>query len=45
MTQQRIILITGGSRGLGMALVEHFLKKGDVVATFSRSRTPFVDAT
>lgn len=39
----RVVLISGGSRGLGMALVRHFLEAGDVVATFSRSRTPFVD--
>lgn len=30
-------IISGGSRGLGLALVERFLERGDQVATFSRS--------
>ena len=30
-------IISGGSRGLGLALVERFLARGDRVATFSRS--------
>jgi 3-oxoacyl-[acyl-carrier protein] reductase len=32
-----LTLISGGSRGLGLALVEHLLARGDSVATFSRS--------
>jgi 3-oxoacyl-[acyl-carrier protein] reductase len=32
-----LTLISGGSRGLGLALVEHLLARGDAVATFSRS--------
>lgn len=40
----RTVLITGGSRGLGAALVEGFLTEGDNVATCSRSVTPAVDA-
>jgi len=36
MAEQRVVLISGGSRGLGRALVEHFLAAGDSVATFSR---------
>ncbi len=43
MTEQRIILLSGGSRGLGMSLAQHFLDRGDVVATFSRSHSAFVD--
>ena len=39
MSDPRTILISGGSRGLGLALVEHFLAAGDSVATFSRSQT------
>lgn len=31
-----ITLISGGSRGLGLALVERFLDRGDSVASFSR---------
>lgn len=30
-------IISGGSRGLGLALVERLLERGDCVATFSRS--------
>src|SRR5687767_11639895 len=35
----RSVLITGGSRGLGAGLVQHFLHLGDAVATCSRSTT------
>ncbi|MCA9149740.1 MAG: SDR family oxidoreductase [Planctomycetales bacterium] len=38
------IIISGGSRGLGQAICEALLSDGHRVATFSRSRTPFVDA-
>ncbi len=33
----RVIIISGGSRGLGLGLVRHFLQLGDCVATCSRS--------
>lgn len=39
------IIISGGSRGLGQAVVQTLLDDGHRVATFSRSRTPFVDET
>lgn len=39
-----VTLISGGSRGLGLALVEHLLARGDAVATFSRSGSPALDA-
>ena len=39
-----ITLISGGSRGLGLALVERFLSRGDGVATFSRSGSPALDS-
>jgi 3-oxoacyl-[acyl-carrier protein] reductase len=39
----RIILISGGSRGLGAGITRKCLDAGDVVATFSRSTTPFID--
>lgn len=45
MREPRVVIISGGSRGLGMALAEHFLKLGDIVETFSRSSTPFVERT
>ncbi len=41
--QPRVLVISGGSRGLGLALVRHFLSGGDAVATFSRSRTEATD--
>ena len=37
MPSAPLTLISGGSRGLGFALVEHLLARGDSVATFSRS--------
>lgn len=39
-----VTLISGGSRGLGLALVEHLLARGDTVATFSRSGSAPLDA-
>ena len=39
-----LTLISGGSRGLGLALVEHLLARGDSVATFSRSGSPALAA-
>jgi 3-oxoacyl-[acyl-carrier protein] reductase len=35
--EPRVVLITGGSRGLGAGLVSSFLELGDTVATCSRS--------
>jgi 3-oxoacyl-[acyl-carrier protein] reductase len=40
----QVIIVSGGSRGLGQALVQHLLGAGHSVATFSRSSSPFVDA-
>ncbi len=36
-------LISGGSRGLGLALAERLLARGDAVATFSRSGSPALE--
>jgi NAD(P)-dependent dehydrogenase (short-subunit alcohol dehydrogenase family) len=44
MTAQRTALITGGSRGLGAALVDAFLRDGYRVATCSRARSAQTDA-
>ncbi|WP_110208493.1 SDR family NAD(P)-dependent oxidoreductase [Nocardioides daejeonensis] len=41
---QRVVVITGGSRGLGAGLVASYLESGDLVATCSRSITPEVEA-
>jgi 3-oxoacyl-[acyl-carrier protein] reductase len=43
-SQPRVVIITGGSRGLGAGLVRSFLDAGDAVATCSRSATPETDA-
>jgi 3-oxoacyl-[acyl-carrier protein] reductase len=40
----RTVLVTGGSRGLGVGIVEAFLADGDRVATCSRSATERTDA-
>ena len=40
----RLALVTGGSRGLGLAIVESLLARGDRVATFSRSGSPALSA-
>jgi 3-oxoacyl-[acyl-carrier protein] reductase len=40
----RTVLVTGGSRGLGAALVESFLELGDAVVTCSRSSSSRLDA-
>jgi 3-oxoacyl-[acyl-carrier protein] reductase len=38
----RVVMITGGSRGLGLGIVRSFLSSGDRVATCARSITPEV---
>ena len=38
-TKSQVIIISGGSRGLGFYLAESFLREGNSVATFARSRT------
>jgi 3-oxoacyl-[acyl-carrier protein] reductase len=42
-TDKRVVIISGGSRGLGQALVQDRLDAGDIVATFSRSSNSFID--
>ena len=43
MNGSKTVLISGGSRGLGAALVDSFLKDNWRVATFSRSMSPAID--
>jgi 3-oxoacyl-[acyl-carrier protein] reductase len=38
-----VCLVSGGTRGLGQALVASFLDAGLSVATYGRTRTPFID--
>ena len=40
---QQVVLISGGSRGLGAAIARRCLDLGHVVATFSRSASAFTD--
>lgn len=42
--QSRVVIITGGSRGLGAGIVRSYLEAGDRVATCSRSETSEVKA-
>jgi 3-oxoacyl-[acyl-carrier protein] reductase len=43
VSDPRVVLVTGGSRGLGAGLVQAFLDRGDHVATCSRSPTAETD--
>jgi 3-oxoacyl-[acyl-carrier protein] reductase len=40
----RVVIVTGGSRGLGAGIVRSYLASGERVATCSRSATPETDA-
>ena len=40
----RVVVVTGGSRGLGAGIVRAYLANGDAVATCARSRTDETDA-
>jgi 3-oxoacyl-[acyl-carrier protein] reductase len=39
---QHVAIVSGGSRGLGQAIVSALLEDGHTVATFSRSQTAFI---
>src|SRR5688500_5753823 len=43
MNPTRVIVVSGGSRGLGQAIVGHFLERGDCVATFSRHASAAIE--
>lgn len=44
MSLSPVSVVSGGSRGLGFAIVEALLARGDRVATFSRSGSPALEA-
>ena len=44
MNIMKVVLVSGGSKGLGAGLVESFLKRGFKVATCSRSSTKQIEA-
>ncbi len=39
---RKVVVISGGSRGLGKAIAARCLEEGHIVATFSRADSPFV---
>ena len=41
--ERQVVLVSGGSRGLGQSLAADLLRRGHRVATFSRSLTPFLE--
>jgi len=41
--ENQVVVVSGGSKGLGSAVVDDVLSTGGVVATFSRSTTPFIE--
>jgi 3-oxoacyl-[acyl-carrier protein] reductase len=41
--EPRVVIVTGGSRGLGAGIVQSYLDSGDLVATCARSRTSEID--
>ena len=43
MASRRHVIVTGGSRGLGEAMVRRMLADGYRVSTCSRSKTPFIE--
>ena len=43
MSGRRLAVVSGGSRGLGAAIVKSLLDDGVDVATFSRTKTPFLE--
>lgn len=45
MNERRHVIVSGGSRGLGEALVEELFRTNYVVSCFSRSASPFIERT
>lgn len=43
MSESLVVIVSGGSKGLGRGLVEALLAEGHIVATFSRTATPFIE--
>lgn len=38
----RVVVVSGGSKGLGQGIAQELLATGETVATFSRGKTPFI---
>jgi 3-oxoacyl-[acyl-carrier protein] reductase len=43
MADAPVVIVSGGSKGLGAAIVRTLAAAGTTIATFSRSSTPFID--
>lgn len=43
-SEKSVVLVSGGSKGLGLGIVRKLLARGDSVATFARRSTPEIDA-
>jgi 3-oxoacyl-[acyl-carrier protein] reductase len=43
MNMRRNVIVSGGSRGRGLAIGRHLLEQGHAVGTFARNRTPAID--
>ena len=43
-TKNKVVIVSGGSKGLGFGICKTLLSEGYCVATFSRKRTPELDA-
>jgi 3-oxoacyl-[acyl-carrier protein] reductase len=43
MNNGKVVLVSGGSRGLGKAIVEYLLQQEYTVCTLSRSKTEYID--
>lgn len=39
---RQVVIVSGGSKGLGQTLVADLLGRGHIVATFSRTQTPYI---
>jgi 3-oxoacyl-[acyl-carrier protein] reductase len=44
VTDPRVVVVTGGSRGLGAGIVQAYLDAGERVATCARTSTPAIEA-
>lgn len=40
---KKVVIVSGGSRGLGRAIVQGLLESSYIVGTFSRSKSPFIE--
>lgn len=41
--ESKVVIISGGSKGLGMGIAKQLLEEGYTVATFSRNKSPSIE--